>query len=54
MISRFPGKQRHTAKRIYERLREKHGFAGQYTIVKDYVRERRRQTGELFVLLSHL
>ena len=41
-----PPKQRHTAKRIYERLRAEHGFAGGYTIVKDYVRERRqRQRG---------
>jgi transposase len=36
-----PPKQRHTAKRIHERLRAEHGFAGGYTIVKDYVRERR-------------
>jgi len=34
-------KQRHTAKRIFERLRDEHGFAGGQTIVKDYVRERR-------------
>ena len=33
-----PAKQRHTAKRIFERLREEHGFTGGYTIVKDYVR----------------
>ena len=33
-----PRKQRHTAKRIFERLRDEHGFDGQYTIVKDYVR----------------
>ena len=46
-------KQRHTAKRIFERLRDEHGFAGQYTIVKDYVRERRRRTKEMFVPLSH-
>ena len=32
-----PKKQRHTAKRIYERLRDEHGFPGKYTIVKDYV-----------------
>ena len=51
---KVPWKQRHTAKRIYERLREKHGFAGQYTIVKDYARERWRQTREMFVPLSHL
>ena len=36
----FPKKQRHTAKRIYERLRAEHRFSGKYTIVKDYVRER--------------
>ena len=46
-------KQRHTAKRIFERLRDEHGFGGQYTIVKDYVRERRRRVGEMFVPLSH-
>jgi transposase len=33
-----PPKQRHTAKRIFERLRIEHGFAGGYTVVKDYVR----------------
>ena len=46
-------KQRHTAQRIFERLRDEYGFQGQYTIVKDYVRERRRQTREMFVPLSH-
>ena len=34
-------KQHHTAKRIFERLRDEHGFTGKETIVKDYVRERR-------------
>ena len=48
-----PRKQRHTAKRIFERLRDEYGFDGQYTIVKDYVREHRRQTREMFVPLSH-
>ena len=33
-----PPKQRHTAKRIFERLRIEHGYAGGYTVVKDYVR----------------
>jgi hypothetical protein len=28
-------KQLHTAKRIFERLRDEHGFAGGYTVVKD-------------------
>jgi transposase len=46
-------KQRHTAKRIYDRLRAEHGFGGKYTIVKDYVRERRRRTREMYVPLSH-
>ena len=46
-------KQRHTAKRIYERLRDEYGFDGKYTIVKDYVRERGRRTREMFVPLSH-
>ena len=46
-------KQRHTAKRIFERLRDEYGFDGGYTTVKDYVRENRRQTREMFVPLSH-
>jgi len=48
-----PAKQRHTAKRIFDRLRDEYGFDGGYTIVKDYVRERRRRTREMFVPLSH-
>ena len=50
----LPKKQRHTAKRIYDRLRAGHGFDGRYTIVKDYVRERRRRTREMYVPLSHV
>ena len=46
-------KQRHTAKRMFERLRDEHGFTGGYTIVKDYVREQRRRQREMFVPLSH-
>ena len=48
-----PRKQRHTAKRIFEQLRDEYGFGGQHTIVKDYVREHRRQSREMFVPLSH-
>ena len=48
-----PRKQRHTAKRIFERLRDEYGFDGGYTTVKDYVREHRRRTREMFVPLSH-
>ena len=46
-------KQRHTAKRVFERLRDEHDFAGGQTIVKDYVRERRRRSREMFVPLVH-
>ncbi len=49
----LPKKQRHTARRIYDRLEDEHGFLGKYTIVKDYVRQRRRQTREMFVPLTH-
>ena len=48
-----PGKQRHTARRIFERLKAEHGFAGGETIVKDYVRERRLRGREMFVPLVH-
>ena len=49
----LPKKQRHTAKRIYDRLRTEYGFGGKYTIVKDYVREHRRRTREMYVPLTH-
>ena len=48
-----PSKQRHTAKRVFERLRAEHGFAGSYTIVKDYLRERHARAQEMFVPLAH-
>ena len=48
-----PVKQRHTAKRIYERLRDEHGFAGGYTVVKDHVRVCRARGRETFVPLAH-
>ena len=50
---RVPRKQRHTVKRIFERLRDEYGFEGQHTIVKDYVGEHRRRAGEMFVPLAH-
>ena len=46
-------KQRHTAKKVLERLRDKHGFTGGYTIIKDYMREHERRGREMFVPLSH-
>ena len=48
-----PKKQRHTSKRIFERLRDEHGFMGRLTIVKDYVAGWRRRTQEMFVPLVH-
>src|SRR5271156_1028508 len=48
-----PVKQRHTAKRIFDRLREEHGFGGGYTIVKDYVRASTLRGREMFVPLTH-
>jgi transposase len=48
-----PLKQRHTAKRIFERLRAEHGYAGGYTTVKAYVHEHRARSQEMFVPLAH-
>ena len=48
-----PPKQRHTAKRIFERLRIEHSFLGGYTVVKDYVRLARTRSREVFVPLAH-
>jgi transposase len=48
-----PAKQRHTSQRIFERLRDEHGYAGGLTIVKDYVLARRQRLREVFVPLRH-
>ncbi|WP_176559567.1 IS21 family transposase [Rubellimicrobium roseum] len=48
-----PRKQRHTAKRVFDRLRDEHGFSGGYTIIKDYLREHERRGREMFVPLHH-
>ncbi len=48
-----PKKQRHKAKRIFERLRDERGYNGGYTVVADYVREARQRTEEKFVPLHH-
>lgn len=49
----LPKKQRHTAQRIFEVLREE-GYPGGYTQVKDVVRELRRASQEVFVPLLHV
>ena len=48
-----PKKQRHTAKRIWERLCVEHAVTGGYTIVKDYVRRQKLGGQEMFVPLAH-
>ncbi len=48
-----PRKQQHTAKRIFERLRDEYGFTGGLTIVKDYVAGWRQRAQEMFVPLEH-
>src|SRR5499427_304888 len=48
-----PKKQQHTSKRIFERLRDEHGFTGGMTIVKDYVALCRQRSEEMFVPLAH-
>jgi transposase len=48
-----PRKQRHTAKRIFDRLHAEHAFTGGYTIVKDYVRSSKIGGQEMFVPRTH-
>jgi hypothetical protein len=49
-IKAFPKKQRHTAKCIYERIKEE-GYQGKYTQVKEAVRENRHIKREVFMPL---
>ena len=48
----MPKKQRHTAKRIFERIAEE-GYPGGYTMVKEAVRELKAVKREVFVPLVH-
>ncbi len=48
----FPKKQRHTVKRIYERITEM-GYTGKYTQVKVAVREIKQRQKEVFMPLIH-
>ena len=47
-----PKKQRHTAKRIFERLREK-GYTGGITVVGEEVRRIKQRSAEVFMPLAH-
>jgi transposase len=42
-----PRKQRHTARRVWERLRDEHGVEVSERQVRRYVRERRRELGDV-------
>jgi len=48
-----PPKQRHTARRIYQRLRDEHHYQGSEVQVRRYVALHRRHAAEVFVPLSH-
>jgi len=48
-----PPKQRHTSKRIFERLRDEYGYTGGITQVKEAVAAARLGSRESFVPLSH-
>ena len=48
-----PKKQRHTARRIFERLRDEHGYPGGLTVVKQAVAAWRLRSAEVFVPLAH-
>ena len=46
-------KQRHTAQRIFERLRDEHGYSGGYTVVREFVAKERVRQREVFIPLAH-
>jgi transposase len=48
-----PRKQRHTARRIFDRLREEHGYTGCESIVRAAVADWKKTTAEVFVPLAH-
>ena len=48
-----PPKQRHTARRIYHRLVEEHGYTGGESTVRDYVHKHRFRQSQVFIPLSY-
>ncbi len=46
-------KQRHTGRRLFERLRDEHGYTGGITGVRDEIRRYKQSTQEVFMPLSH-
>jgi transposase len=49
-----PRKQRHHAKRIYERLKAEHGYEGSYYPVRRYVASLRQSRRETFMRIDHV
>jgi len=49
-----PRKQRHHAKRIYERLKAEHGYGGSYYPVRRYVASLRQSNRETFMRIDHV
>lgn len=47
-----PRKQRHTMKRVHERLQAEYGFEGSYGAVRDYIGKVRRRSREVFLPLA--
>lgn len=48
-----PKKQKHTSKRVFERLCNEHGYDGGITVVKDYIFAAKQRQREMFVPLVH-
>jgi transposase len=49
-----PRKQRHTARRIFERLVAEHGYVGSYYPVRRYVASLKRNSRETFMRIDHV
>ena len=48
-----PPKQRHGMTRIFERLRDEHGYEGSYSTVRRFVIKHRREQQQTFIPLDH-
>jgi len=48
-----PRKQRHTAAKVFRRLRQEYGYSGGYDRVRLYLRRQRQQQREVFIPLDH-
>ena len=48
-----PKKQRHTARRVYQRLVEEHGFEGEESTVRRYVRQCRPRERKVYIPLEY-